>query len=219
MSPTRALIPAGADTSPARKLSEELALLHDRSREHPLSIRFVIIALGSRAYSLLLILLALPFCTPIPLPGLSTPFGVALALIALQMVLGKRPWLPQKIQQRELSSDFFERMIRVAGRIIRIFEKMLRPRLPWLTEFAWQRQLHSSVMLLSALILMLPLFIPLTNFFPACVIVLMAGGLLERDGYFVITAHIVFAAGIAYFFLLGEAATQIIEQLTQWLAG
>ena len=61
---------------PARKLSEELLLLQERAKTEQIAVRTVIVTLGARAYSLLLILLALPFITPIPLPGLSTPFGL-----------------------------------------------------------------------------------------------------------------------------------------------
>jgi hypothetical protein len=49
------------------------------------------------------------------------------------------------------------------------------------------------------------------------VVILMAGGLLARDGVVVILAYAVFAAGIAYFVFLGEAAVQLIEVLRQWL--
>ncbi len=194
-------------------------MLQARSREHTLTLRDVILALGGRAYSLLLILLALPFITPIPLPGLSTPFGLAIGLIALRLVLGQRPFLAKKLQRREIPPGFFDKLIRVAAGVIRFLEKFLRPRLAIVTEYGWTRQVHALLMLLAALALLLPLPIPFTNSFPAWVVLLMAGGLLERDGLVVILAYVVFAAGIAYFVLLGEAAAQIIESVRQWLMG
>ena len=72
----------------SRKLSEELADLRFRLTEQPVTLREVILVLRGRAYLLLVILLALPFCTPVPLPGLSTPFGLAIALISLRLALG-----------------------------------------------------------------------------------------------------------------------------------
>ena len=65
-----------------RRLSEELDLLRARAGERAVTLREVIYVLGGRAYLLLVLLLALPFITPIPIPGLSTPFGLAIALIA-----------------------------------------------------------------------------------------------------------------------------------------
>lgn len=207
------------DLAPPRKLSEELVRLQERSRTQVLTLRDVILALGGRAYSLLLILLALPFITPIPLPGLSTPFGLAIGLIALRLALGQRPWLPKKLQRRKIPAGFFEKLVKVAARVIRYLEKFLRPRLAIVTEFGWARQIHALLMLLAAIALLLPLPIPFTNSFPAWVVLLMAGGLLERDGAFVIAAYAVFAAGLAYFIFLGEAAAQIIDAIRQWLTG
>ena len=79
--------PDGATPRP-RRLSEELADLRTRFTEQPVTLREVILVLRGRAYLLLLILLALPFCTPVPLPRLSTPFGLAIALISLRLALG-----------------------------------------------------------------------------------------------------------------------------------
>jgi hypothetical protein len=57
-------------------------------------------------------------------------------------------------------------------------------------------------MLVAALALLLPLPIPFTNSFPAWTILLVAAGLLERDGAFVLAGYVVFAAGVLYFVFL-----------------
>lgn len=202
-----------------RKLSEELELLRARAQTQALTLRDVIQALGGRAYSLLLILLSLPFITPVPLPGLSTPFGIAIGLIALRLTLGQRPFLPKKLQRRTIPPGFFDKLLKVASGVIRFLERFLRPRYALLTEFGWTRQVHALLMLLAALTLLLPIPIPFTNSFPAWAVLLMAGGLLERDGVFVAAAYVVFLAGIAYFVLLGEAAAQLVEAISRWLFG
>lgn len=200
-----------------RKLSEEIALLGARSSARPLTLREVIYVLRGRAYLLVVVLLALPFLTPLPLPGLSTPFGLAIAAIALRLTLGQRPWLPKKLQRKQLPADFFAKLFRLAERLIRLLEKLLRPRWLPLTDTALLRQSHALLMLLAALALLLPLPIPFTNSFPAWTILLLAGGLLERDGVAVLLGYVVFAAGVLYFVLLGEAATQLVETFLQWL--
>ena len=138
---------------PARKLSEELLLLQERAKTEQIAVRTVIVTLGARAYSLLLILLALPFITPIPLPGLSTPFGLAIALISLRLALGQRPWLAKSIQRRVLPPKFFDQMVRFAGKIIASFERLLRPRLAILTDYGWLRQIHAGLMMIAGLAL------------------------------------------------------------------
>jgi len=202
-----------------RKLSEELADLEARSRERAVTLREVIYVLSDRAYTLLVMLLALPFITPIPLPGLSTPFGLAIAAVALRLSLGQRPWLPMKLQRRELPAGFLGKLFTVAGKIIRVFEKFLRPRLTWFTDTPLLVRLHAVLMLVAALVLLLPLPIPFTNSFPAWAILLIAAGLLERDGLFVLLGYVVFAAGVLYFIFLGEATAQLVQSVLAWLRG
>jgi len=205
------------DLPPPRKLSAELADLHTRTATRVVTLREVIYVLRGRAYLLLVMLLALPFLTPIPLPGLSTPFGLAIAAVALRLALGQRPWLPMKLQRRELPPGFFGRLFIVAERMIRFLEKFLRPRLTWLTDTGLLQQLHALLMLVAALALLLPLPVPFTNSFPAWTILLLAAGLLERDGVFILAGYLVFAAGVLYFVFLGEAAAQLGQSLLQWL--
>lgn len=208
-----------APLPPPRKLSEELGELHARAAERTVTLREVIYLLRGRAYLLLVILLALPFLTPIPLPGLSTPFGLAIAAIALRLTLGQRPWLPMRLQRKELPPGFFGRLFALAAWIIRLLEKLLRPRLAPLTGTGLLNQLHALLMFVAALVLLLPLPIPFTNSFPAWTVLLLAGGLLERDGLAILLGYLVFVAGVFYFIFLGEAATQLIESLHAWWRG
>ena len=200
-----------------RKLSEELAELRLSAGERAITLREVIYTLGGRAYLLLVLLLALPFITPIPLPGLSTPFGLAIMLIALRLSLGQRPWLSMKLQRKELPAGFISRLFGVAEKVLRFLEKFLRPRLTFLTDTPLLVQMHAVLMLLAALALLLPLPIPFTNSFPAWTILLLAAGLLERDGGFILTGYVVFAVGVLYFVFLGEATAALVHELMRWL--
>ena len=57
----------------------------------------------------ILTLIAIPFF------GLSTPFGLAIALIGAQMMLGRpRPWLPARARRRELSMSMLDRVLGTA---------------------------------------------------------------------------------------------------------
>jgi hypothetical protein len=204
---------------PPRPLSSELADLQARAAERAVTLREVIYLLRGRAYLLLVILLTLPFLTPIPLPGLSTPFGLAIAAIALRLTLGQRPWLPMKLQRKELPPGFFGRVFAFAAGIIRLLEKLLRPRLAPLTGTGLLNRLHALVMLVAAMVLLLPLPIPFTNSFPAWAILLLAGGLLERDGVAVILGYVVAALGVLYFIFLGGAAAGLVNALLTWWRG
>ncbi len=202
---------------PPRKLSEELARLETLFAERAVRLDEVILVLQGRAYLLLLVLLALPFCTPIPLPGLSTPFGFVVALIGLRLALGMKPWLPQRLLKTELPPGFFGKLIKFTRRLVGVFEKLLRPRVLVLTNTEVLRRLHALAVCIAGVALLLPLPIPLTNTFPAWAILLIACGLLERDGLFVLAGHGMFTAGVAYFFILGDSAQKLMEAARHWL--
>jgi hypothetical protein len=217
--PLKVRIPLKANQPPPRKLSVELADLRDHAAERAVTLREVIYTLHGRAYMLLVLLLALPFITPIPLPGLSTPFGLAIMLIALRLSLGQRPWLPMSLQRRELPAGFLRKLFAVAERVLRLFEKFLRPRLTFLSDTPLLAQLHAVLMLVAAAALLLPLPIPFTNSFPAWTILLLAAGLLERDGLFILGGYLIFIAGVFYFVFLGEATAALLRELVQWIKG
>lgn len=211
----RRLVPA---VHPPQKLSVELEDLRGRLGQRPVTLREVIYKLRGRAYTLILILLALPFITPIPLPGLSTPFGLAIAFIALRLALGQRPWLPMKLQRKQLPAGFFDKVFAVAGKVIALLESFLRPRLALISAPGPMQQVHALFILISALVLLLPLPIPFSNSFPAWTILLLAAGLLERDGLFVLLGYLVFVLGVLYFILLGEAAQHMVDAVVRWFS-
>ena len=202
--------------SPPKKLSEELTDLRRRVAERPVTIRELLYVLKGRAYMLLVILLTLPFLLPLPLPGLSTPFGLAIILVCLRLALGQRPWLPMNIQRRELPAGFIPRVLDLAARIIGGLERVLRPRWLVLTEHGLIRQLHAIVMVAAASILLLPLPIPFSNSLPGWSILLLAGGLLERDGWAILFGYLMFALSVVYLWLFGEAAQELLELTLAW---
>lgn len=193
--------PRVSEPARPRKLSEELRALSERITSGEVTLREMIAILQGRAYDLLILLLALPFVLPIPLPGLSTPFGLVIALIAARMTLRQRPWLPARLLDTRLPAGFFPRILRGARHIVRGLELFLRPRLPWMTRSPQLIQVHAAVMLAAALVLLLPLP-PGTNFLPALCILVMTAGLLERDGVFVFGGYVLFALNAVFFTLI-----------------
>lgn len=204
---------------PPRKLSEEIAALRDRFAGGPTTLGTVIEVLQGRAWTLVLILLALPFITPIPLPFLSTPFGLAISLIALRLALGQRPWLPARLLARPLPMGFFDRLLKFSAGVLRFLEKLLRPRLAWIADTPALVRVHALLLLASGAVLLLPLPVPFSNAFPGWVIILIAGGLLERDGAAVLAGYGVAGGGVAFFYFLGDAAVKLFESVKSWIAG
>ncbi len=200
-----------------RKLSEEMERLIQEFQTRSVTLRELIAVLEGRAYDLLLLLLALPFLLPIPLPGLSTAFGTVIALIAARLTMGQRPWLPSRLLDTKLPPRFFPMLLGSARRLIKAFELLLRPRAQWIVALPLP-QLHAFIIFVAAVLLLLPLP-PGTNFPPAVVIVMMAGGLLERDGLFVLGAYVAFALNMLFFALFAHYGTKLFDVLYHWVVG
>src|SRR5580692_5456539 len=97
-------------------LSTDLETLHARVKGKPLTLAELKHALKSRGSAMLLILLALPFCF-VAIPGLSMPFGIAISLIGVCLAIGREPWLPRFIMNRQLSTARSDQLLMGAIKI------------------------------------------------------------------------------------------------------
>jgi hypothetical protein len=109
------------------KLSLELEQLQRRVEGRSLTVSELEQLLKGRGAALLLILLALPFCF-IAIPGLSTPFGIAIGLIGLSLLIGRDPRLPGFITQRRLPAARLAQILSCSISVARQLEKFARPR-------------------------------------------------------------------------------------------
>jgi hypothetical protein len=170
-------------------LSTDLETLHSRLKGKSLTIAELKQALKGRGSAMLLVLLALPFCF-IAIPGLSTPFGIAICLIGACLVIGREPCLPRFIMRWRLSTARLAQLLSGAIKMARQLEKYVRPRLAFLHTVPGMRQLIGVGIIIAGLALMLPLPIPFSNSIPAWAIVFLAIGMMEKDGLLVLLGHL-----------------------------
>jgi hypothetical protein len=218
-SPAAAPASPGETAPPARRrrLSEELeAIVHEFDVE-TVTLREVVAVLHGRGYVLLVMLLTLPFCTPVPLPGLSTPIGFLIALIGVRLALGEKPRLPARLLDKRLPPEKFRRVFVITRRLVLAFEKFLRPRLLWVTRSARLDQLHAVPIVVCALLLLLPLPVPFSNVVPAWAVLLVAGGLLERDGAFIIAGYVSTVVAVVFFVAIAILGLGAVDIIWQWL--
>lgn len=199
-----------------RPLSQELSILIHAVEERSVTLHEVIAVLRARAYTLLLIFLALPFCTPVPLPGVSTPFGLVIALIGFRLMLMQKPWLPERLLNTRVPARFFGRLLAAARKIIRAMELLLKPRLCILLDLPSLQALYGGIICVCGSLLLLPLPIPFSNLFPALTVVLIAAAILERDGYFVIIGLVVFGVTLVYYSMLAWGGAEMLQWLRAW---
>ena len=210
--------PDGRD--PLYKLSVELHALAERFAERAVTLGEVMEVLGARASGLLIICLALPFCAPISIPGLSVPFGMVILFIAARYALGLPPWLPARLLATRLPPRFFRALLEGASRLIGWIERRLHPRWLWLCATPGRLRAHAVLVGLAGFLLLLPLVgLPFTNTLPALVIIIGMLGMMERDGLAIAGAYGLFAFTLIYLGLFARVVLEVFGRIQHWLAG
>lgn len=153
----------------------------------------------------------------IPFVGLSTPFGLAVAFGALQMVIGmKRPWLPRVVRRHTISLATLGWLSQRLSRWTAGLERVVRPRFEVLTQGPFW-SLCGLCIIVQAAGLALPLPIPFSNWPFILVIVLYAIGILERDGLLVMICHTLTVVEIVLAVRFWEVIAGGVSKIVTWL--
>jgi hypothetical protein len=210
-------VPSSERSTPAthvrRRFSDELRELATALAEKPASLGAILDATQGRGFGLLLVLVALPFVTPISLIGLSTPFGLVVAIIGGRLALGRHPWLPERLLRRELPPRFVGRVLTAARVVVRWLEVLARPRFDFFHEQELYRRVAGGLIAISGVLLLLPIPVPFTNTLPALTVLLLAAGSVERDGLFFVGGFVMFLVTVSYFVLLAIGGAHVLDAL------
>jgi hypothetical protein len=198
------------------RLSTALTELAAKHAGGALCFRDLFENLTGRGHAAVLIVLGLPFCLPIPLPGLSVVFGIVLVFVGLRIGFGHRPWLPGWLLDRPLKQESLLGLARGLALFEKRTNKLLRPRLLILCRDPRIHRLNGILVALMGALLALPLPIPFTNI-PAAIPILMLGlGMLEDDGLFVVFgyagAFFAFGLFVALFWFGGVGLGHILDE-------
>ena len=185
-----------------------------------MTLREVMEVLGARASALLIIILALPFCAPISIPGLSVPFGIVILFIAARFALGLPPWLPERLLKTQLPPRFFRAVLEGASKFLGWIERRLKPRWPWWTSSLGRLRVHAAMVGFCGFLLLLPLVgIPFTNTLPALVIVIGMLGMMERDGIAIAGAYGLLLVTLGYLGMFARVMLELLQRGHAWLVG
>ena len=150
----------------------------------------------------------------IPFFGLSTPFGLAIALVGVQLAVARgRPWLPRRARRRMLAMTMLDRVLGLLSGRLRWLSRVTRRR--W--EPAITPRLVGLAITLLGLGLALPLPIPGSNMIFLVPIIIYAVGLLERDGLWIVIAHVGAVIDIALAFVFGATVVAVLERIWHWI--
>jgi hypothetical protein len=174
------------------------------------TLKDVVSVFGPDGHYVLMLFLIIPFLQPVPLPGLSTPFGILMTVIATLSYFNKPPWLPKKWGQRKISAKTLSRIGEGSERVFQKLARILHPR--W--RFLFQepcRTLSAMLLIFNAVLLALPLPIPFSNAIPAWAILFQTLAHLEEDGLFIIFSYAQTILCLLYFFVIVRGAWTGLE--------
>jgi hypothetical protein len=176
---TRAAESRDAPTEPFSEVLEALDRLGGHGAALPL--RRVLASTGARAHGAAILLLALPESIPAPVPSVAAVLGVPLVLVSAHLAaFGERAALPERLLRFQVPGGLLAALARRLAGPLRRVERRTRPRL---VRLARAERPIGAVCLVMSVLLLLP--IPLMNVPPALALVLMAWGMVQRDGAFV----------------------------------
>jgi len=209
------------DALPPSLSTTLLGLAQRAADPRPLTLGETLDQLREKGLGMILILFSLPSAIPVPAPGYSTPFGVVLLLLGLQMLAGRdQLWIPKRTRGRVLPQKRFEPIFRHGSRWTRQLEGWVRPRLLIMSQPIGKVVLGGFVVAMGSLMI-LP--IPLTNTLPAMVVFVIGVGLCEEDGLVLIAATaLAFVSTLVYILVVYLALTIGItglSDLLEWLRG
>jgi hypothetical protein len=175
--------------------------------EERVTVGDIVHRIGEGAFPPLILVPALIIVTPASaIVGLSTFFGVMIALVAVQMVLGRdRLWLPSFILDRTVPHRRLERFIAYADHPGRILDRLTRRRLTMLVDPPLAR-LWALVCMLLALVIPALELVPMSATIIAATISLFALAMLARDGLLIVIGLLVLAGAVGLALSIAAAA-------------
>src|SRR4051794_19303956 len=114
-------------------LEDDLKALKEKSQTTTsITVEDILSSTLEKSRLLLIILLCLPFCQPIQIPGFSTPFGIVIAFVSLRVAFGKHIWLPQVLLKKAIPTEIIIKIVDKSSVVLQKMRKFIRPRLQML---------------------------------------------------------------------------------------
>lgn len=204
------------------KLSVELSrYFFEETRSEKVTLSDILTLAGESTFGFLFVVLALPSALPIPAPGYSVPFGIAMLFLAVQLIIGREtPWLPKKILNWSLPLDKVQGFIKKSIPWLEKIEGITKPRLNTVCNSSLGRVIIGFALALMSISMMI--VIPGTNTLPAIGIFVTGFGLVEEDGAICLLGLVLCALGAAVSLSILIAViwggTNIIEVFKEQLA-
>lgn len=166
-----------------------------------------------------MILFALPFVTPIPIPALSNVFGAVVVIISCRLAWRMPPRLPSFLGNREIPRERLKTFLRKATVVLQTVEKVVKPRFGNWMEWPAARFTNAMLLALMGFLLALPLppVLPFSHSLPCWAIILIALAVMERDGVLIWLGYVAALGTFIYMAFFTGVVLMGIHRLVDWL--
>ena len=200
-----------------------LKKIEELSESQPMSIKKALAELDHFGFSLIELILVLPFMQPFPVGPLSVIGGLTIAALGGQLLKRKPfPTLPQKLLVITPSNKSWKWITKVCIFIIHWAKKITMPRLLWFVSNETGLKFEGGIFILGGLLIAIPfvMLLPLNNFFPGLAILFATIAQFEKDGLFIVLAIFWIVFSILYFSLfmygLYYLGAEGMQYLPEW---
>ena len=203
------------------RLSLELQrYFFEEERSSKVTLKEILQLAEERVFGFLFVIISLPSALPIPAPGYSTPFGIVLFLLAVQLIMGsKLPWLPDRVSNYSIELKQVQGVLKAGIPWLRRIETISRPRLSYICTSLPGRVIIGSAIALMGISMMIP--IPGTNTLPAMGIFVTGFGLLEDDGAISLAGLVLCLMGAilttSILIAIFVGGTSLLDLIKDWL--
>jgi hypothetical protein len=183
------------------ELIKTLADCEARAQHEELSLGQAFDDLKESTFSLICLILCLPFIQPISLGPLATIGGLTFAALGWQLANGRTtPWLPEKIRSITPGAKTWQRLLWLCRKVVSICGRLTRPRHQYLLTGERGDKIIGLLIVIAGLLMAIPFFgIPFNNTLPALAIIAACMAELEDDGLFIIVSIGLTIVTVAYF--------------------
>lgn len=184
------------------------------SGDQPKTLRSLDKVFAEKSFAVIFALLMAVVALPVPTAGLTYLFGLISALIAVQIIIGRRSlWTPKRWRNLKVGPAIQDKFIPRLVKLIRWLERYSRPHMSNLLGSAPMVRFYGlAVLVCSVSVSLTPPFSWLDSL-PALGIVLMSLAIILEDLVLFLIGLVVGAVGVSLMILLGAAAFKLFFRL------
>lgn len=191
----------------ALPLSESLQQMASGITGETITVRELLALAGEQGLLLGMMMLTIPFLVPISIPGVSTVFSLVGMLMAAGITLNRVPWLPDFLLDRHIDAQKLRQAFERGSGLMQRVDRFTHPRVTRLTGGRTMNLANGLALFAGNILLLFPLgLVPFSNTLPAWALLMLAAGMLQRDGVLVLIGYLLLIATVIYFGVLAAGA-------------